>query len=149
MAIGEFCNREVIIASKNSTIKELTKLMRQHHVGDVVIVEDKAGHNIPVGIVTDRDIVLELVVEDVDLNACMAGDIMSFELVTVKESDGIWETLQQMRSKGIRRIPVVNEQNALVGIISADDLLELITEEMSDLVKIISRQQRKEREKRA
>ena len=74
---------------------------------------------------------------------------MSFELVTVKESDGIWETLQQMRSKGIRRIPVVNEQNALVGIISADDLLELITEEMSDLVKIISRQQRKEREKRA
>lgn len=149
MAIGEFCNREVIIASKNSTIKELTKLMRQHHVGDVVIVEDKAGHNIPVGIVTDRDIVLELVAEDVDLNACMAGDIMSFELVTVKESDGIWETLQQMRSKGIRRIPVVNEQNALVGIISADDLLELITEEMSDLVKIISRQQRKEREKRA
>jgi CBS domain-containing protein len=141
MTVGKFCNREVIIADKNSSIAEIAKLMRKHHVGDVVLVNDKGGRTKPVGILTDRDIVIELIASDVPLDSVSAGDIMSYELVTAKEEDSIWDTLQRMRAKGIRRVPVVNDKEELEGILSVDDLLELFAEELNLLAKVPFREQ--------
>ena len=135
MTVGKFCNREVIIADKNSSIAEIAKLMRKHHVGDVVLVNDKGGRATPIGILTDRDIVIELIACDVPLDSVSAGDVMSYELVTAKEEDSIWDTLQRMRAKGIRRVPVVNDKDELEGILSVDDLLELFAEELNLLAK--------------
>lgn len=148
MSIGEYCNREVIVAHRQRSIFEISQLMRRHHVGDVVIVDEQGGGNVPVGIITDRDIVLEMIAAQVPLESCVAGDIMSYELVMARENEGLWEVLQRMRARGVRRIPVVDDRNLLVGLITADDLLELISEEMADLVRVVAKEQKRERETR-
>ena len=147
MLVGEFCNREVVIAHKDSTLIEIAKLMRQHHVGDIVLI-DEDGIRKPVGIVTDRDLVVEIIAQEVPVEDCIVGDIMSFDLVTASETDGIWETLQKMRTSGIRRLPVIDTEGSLVGIVTADDLLELLSEELSDLVKLIFKEQSREQKLR-
>ena len=118
MSVGEICNREVVIAEKDSSVTDVVKLMREYHVGDVVIVEKHDGVNVPVGILTDRDIVIEVLAENVALDAVTAGDIMSYDLLVAREGDGIEDAINLMRKKGIRRLPVVNEQGALEGVIT-------------------------------
>lgn len=141
MTVGKFCSREVIVAEKESSVTEIARLMRNHHVGDVVIVEGGEKQARPIGILTDRDIVIELIACDVALDSVTAGDIMSYELVTAGENDSIWDTLQHMRARGIRRLPVVNDGGYLVGILAADDLMELFAEELNLLARIPFREQ--------
>lgn len=148
MTVGHFCNREVVICGRESTIVEVAQLMRQHHVGDVVIVQDREDISVPVGIITDRDLVVELIADGVDLDTVSVGDVMSFELITAREDDSIWETLNRMRAQGVRRIPVVDEQGGLEGILSLDDILELLAEELSILAKIPTCAQTKEEQLR-
>lgn len=149
MPIGELCNRDVVFATRSDSIREAARLMREHHVGDVVVVDEKDGVRKPVGIVTDRDIVIEIIAKELDLEQVAVGDIMSFDLVTARESDGICETIQLMRAKGVRRLPVVNAKGALVGILTVDDIIGLLSEEMVELAKLISREQAMERKKKA
>ena len=144
MSVGEFCNREVVIADKTASLIEIAKLMRRHHVGCVVITESQAGNNLPVGIVTDRDIVLEIVAPKLDLEAVNVGDVMSSDLLLAREVDGLWETLKRMRSRGVRRIPVVNDEKVLVGILTVDDILEVLANEFSELVTLMNKERRKE-----
>ena len=148
MTVGKFCNREVVVAKRGNTILDVAKLMRQYHVGDVVIVDTIDDRNIPVGIITDRDIVVELLATEVSLAEIAVGDAMSFEVVTAHEYASIWDALQTMRSHGIRRIPVVNDAGGLEGILCADDLLELLADELSTLAGIPGRQCQGEKEKR-
>lgn len=146
MTIGEFCNREVVIATRDSTICEVAKRMRQYHVGDVVVVDSSGSENKPIGIITDRDIVLKIVAGAVDHNAVIAGDVMSGELLLGREQDGIWVTLQRMRSHGVRRLPVVNDRGGLEGIVTVDDLLELLSEELLSLSRLVNREIEREKE---
>jgi CBS domain-containing protein len=148
MTVGHFCNREVVICGRESTIVEVAQLMRQHHVGDLVIVEDREDVTVPVGIITDRDLVVELIADEVDLDAVTVGDVMSYELVTARTDDSIWETLKRMRGQGVRRIPVVNDQGGLEGILALDDILELLAEELSMLAKVPVCAQKKEEQLR-
>lgn len=148
MSIGEFCTREVVVAEKNIGMVALAQLMRKYHVGDVVIVEKHVDRMLPVGIVTDRDIVVELIAEEVDLESVTAGDVMSTGLITAKQKDGLWDTLQLMRSQGIRRLPVVSEEEFLEGILTVDDLIELLADELVILAKIAGRGQKYEEENR-
>ena len=106
--------------------------MRDHHVGDVIVVEHKENGRIPVGILTDRDILIGLLAEGIDLNAVTAGDVMSSELITVEEYDDILVTIELMQDKGVRRIPVVNREGGLEGILAVDDMIELFAEELAD-----------------
>lgn len=144
MSVGEFCNREVIIVNRDETVQEAAKLMRQHHVGDVVVVEDRSGVKVPVGIVTDRDIVVEIVATELDQTAITVGDIMAPDLFTVKESADVFESIQYMRRKTVRRLPIVNDGGGLVGILTLDDVLELLSEELLDISKLIKYEQKKE-----
>jgi len=134
MSVGEFCNREVIIVEKQESVIEAAKLMRHHHVGDVVVVEEKEDMNVPVGIVTDRDIIIEVLAEDVEPASVAVADIMSGELATAREEDELFETIKYMRSRAVRRLPVVDARGALVGILAVDDVLDLVAEQLSDLV---------------
>lgn len=146
MPISEICNREVVITYKDSSIVEVAKLMRHHHVGDVVVVDSVGDQSVPVGIITDRDIVVEIIAGDVPLGSVTASDVMSYDLITAREQDGIWDTLQRMRSSGIRRMPVVNEKGGLEGILTVDDLLELFSDELMSLAKVTIREQAREKE---
>ena len=148
MAVAEICNRGVIILQRDDTILEAAKLMRQHHVGDVVVVEERGGVRVPVGIVTDRDLVVEIMATGLDQTVITVGDIMIQELATVKESTGVFESIQYMRSKAVRRLPVVDENGALVGILALDDLLELLSEELLAIVKLVRHQREKETRRR-
>lgn len=148
MPIGEMCNREVVIVGKETSILEVAQLMRQHHVGDVVVVEERGDRRIPVGIVTDRDIVIEVVAKDVDFHNLVVGDIMGLQLATVQEREGVFETMEVMRLRGVRRLPVVDEEDGLIGIVTLDDLIGLLAEEMNELAGLISREQAREAQAR-
>jgi len=136
MPIGEFCNREVVFATRQTSIPEAAQLMRQYHVGDLVVVDEVDGKRVPVGIVTDRDIVIEIIAKSLDFNEFTVGDIMNPQLISVQEKEGVFETIRLMRTRGIRRIPVVNQEGGLEGLVSADDMLDLMAEEMAELAKI-------------
>ena len=144
MPIGEFCNREVVFATREASIPEAAQFMRKYHVGDLVVVDEVDGKRVPVGIVTDRDMVIEIISQSLDFNEFSVGDIMSPQLVSVLETEGVFETIRLMRTKGIRRIPVVNQEGGLEGIVSADDILDLLAEEMAELAKVAPREQERE-----
>lgn len=148
MAIGEICNREVVYAARDTTVQAAAKLMRHYHVGSLVIVDDLAGKRIPVGIVTDRDIVVEVDATDLDPKVITIGDIMTPELITVPESEGVLETMEVMRFKGVRRMPVVDSDGQLAGIVTIDDLIEVLVEELTDLTRSISKEQTREMQSR-
>jgi CBS domain-containing protein len=144
MPISEFCNREVVFATRKTSIPEAAQLMRQYHVGDLVVVDEVDGRRVPVGIVTDRDIIIEIIAKSLNMDEFSVGDIMGPQLISVREDEGVFETIRLMRAKGIRRIPVVNQEGGLEGIVSADDILDLLAEEMAELAKLAPREQMRE-----
>jgi CBS domain-containing protein len=145
MPIGDVCVRDVVCAGKDTTILDAARLMRQHHVGNLVVVEDSAnGRRYPVGIITDRDIAVSVIAPALDAALFTLGDLLSQELVTAQENQGIFESIQNMRMHGVRRMPIVDRQGALVGIVSVDDLIRLLGEELSELAKLIAREQARE-----
>jgi CBS domain-containing protein len=149
MPISEICSRGVVIATADDSLRTVAELMRQHHVGSVVVTHDADGVVYPVGIITDRDIVLALVAKNVSPDAVRAGDVMSEPIETTDENDEVWQVLDRMRRRGVRRLPVVGVRGELIGIVSADDLLELVAEEVTSLARIIGREQHQEVNRRA
>lgn len=144
MPISEVCNREVVIVQPGDSILDAAQLMRLHHVGDVVVVQNLGSRRIPVGIVTDRDLVVEIMASELDPTALTVGDIMVPDLATVCENASLLEAVEQMRAKGVRRLPVTDAVGNLSGILTMDDLLELLAEEMSDLARSMTQGQKKE-----
>lgn len=139
MSIGDICNRDVVVVEREATVREAARLMREYHVGDLVVVRG-GGVKEPIGIVTDRDIVVEVLGEDVAVDAVTVGDIMSDKLVTGREEDELWDTLQRMRIAGVRRLPVVDRHGALQGILTLDDVIELMAEELAQAAKLVARE---------
>lgn len=148
MAIGDICTRDTVFTTKDSSIGAAARLMREHHVGDLVVVEEKNGRRIPIGILTDRDLVVEILAKEADMNSLTVGDLMIEDLVTAREGDGLYETIQRMRAKGVRRVPVVDAHGSLIGIVSVDDLLDLLADELTALARLVSREQARERTRR-
>ena len=125
----------------DATLKEAAKEMREADVANIVVVKDGAI----CGIVTDRDIVVSVVALGLDPAGLQVGDIMTDDLLTADEHDDVSATIERMRLRGIRRVPVVGEGGRLAGIVSADDLLGFLAEEMEDLARISPYQQQHER----
>lgn len=144
MPVSEICNREVIVVQRETTVNEAAKLMRQQHVGSVVVVEERKGVRVPVGIVTDRDLVLEVMAPELAQMVITVGDIMEPKLVTVQDGMGIYESIRYMRVEGVRRLPVVDSRGGLIGILALDDLLELLAEELLELSRLVKHEQKKE-----
>ena len=145
MSIGALCNREVIVTGPDTSAEAAAQLMRSHHVGDVVVVEESGGERRPIGLITDRDLVVEVIAQRVDPSAVTVRDLMTRNLEAVLETTDFWDALSHMRACGVRRIPVVNERGGLEGIFTFDDALELIAEGLVDLVKVVGRQFERER----
>jgi CBS domain-containing protein len=118
--------------------------MRQYHVGDLVVMDLVKDKRVPVGIVTDRDIVIVIIGESLSVDDFTVGDIMSQQLISVPETAGVIETIRLMRANGIRRIPVINEKGGLAGIISVDDMMDLLAKELTELAKVAPREQDRE-----
>jgi CBS domain-containing protein len=144
MTVGQICNRVVVFAFRNTPLPDAAKLMRENHIGSLVIVDESDRGRIPVGMLTDRDIAIAVVAQALDPRTLTAGEVMSGELVTANEQDDMLDTLQRMRRRGVRRVPVLTATGTLAGIVTLDDLLELVAEQLGDVVKAIATEQSRE-----
>lgn len=144
MNIGEICNREVVFSTEDMSVKEAAELMRDQHVGSLVVVREAQAGRIVVGMMTDRDIAVVAVARDFDPQSLRVADIMSSDPVTARPEHSVNEVLTMMRERGIRRVPVTSDDGVLIGLVTLDDLLEVVAEEMQDFVKAIASAQRRE-----
>jgi signal-transduction protein with cAMP-binding, CBS, and nucleotidyltransferase domain len=118
--------------------------MRNQHVGSVIVIDDQAKRDDPRGIVTDRDIVIEAVALGLDPATLTAGDVMTMPLATVNDRDDILDALARMREHGVRRLPVLDDAGHLSGIVTVDNLLEALAEQLDAVVRVIKTEQSRE-----
>jgi len=139
--VGDLCNRQVVSTTETEPIRQAARRMRQHHVGDLIVVD---GHRLPIGVVTDRDLVVGPLAGHEDVNLLTVGDVMTRNPVMASVSQGLEEALDLMRSRAVRRLPVVNAAGELEGILTLDDVLAVLNGELSKLVQLVMREQGRE-----
>jgi CBS domain-containing protein len=127
---GDICTRSVTFAHRSMAVDEAARMMREQHVGSLVVVDDAPEGRVVVGMLTDRDIVTAIVAKAVDPGIVSVGEAMSTDVVTAREDDSIVDLLGSMRRKGVRRVPVVDARGVLVGLVALDDLLEVVAQEL-------------------
>lgn len=132
MTVDDLVRTAPIAATRKASIAEVASLMRDERVGSVVIEEDDR----PVGIVTDRDITVQVTAEGRDPHEVTAEDVMSADPVTVERDAGVFDVIRTMAEHGVRRIPVVDGGD-LYGIITLDDLDRLLSDEQHHLARVI------------
>lgn len=150
MAIGKYCKREVVVAAPGVSVEHAAQLMSEYHVGGLVIADQVGGGRFrPEGIVTDRDIVMELAANsEADFERVSVGDIQMRTLITARECDDVFEVVDKMRRFDIRRMPIVDDHGLLVGIVSADDLMVVLTNYLRDLSLLLGYQNLREESER-
>jgi CBS domain-containing protein len=136
--LGNICTRDAVIVNKQATIKQAAELMRSRHVGSLVVVDTVAEEVKPIGLITDRDILLAIVAMDLDPNVFLLEDMLERPLITGLDTASAASGLRLMRKHGIRRLPVVDKGGVLVGIITLDDLLRTVSHYMNDVVKLLA-----------
>ena len=122
-------NRKVISVTRDQNVREVARLMAKEKVGAILVSDQHQ----PVGIITDRDIAIKCVAENHQPEDCKASDLMTRSPATVKETDGLYDCIHQMREHRVRRIPVVDQNGNAVGIVTFSDLVGIISKEFSEL----------------
>jgi len=133
-ALSRF-ERPVVTATLDEQVFDVACRMRDQHVGCVVVVRDGR----PLGMLTDRDIVLRVVAEGLDARTLLVSSIVTYEAMTILRTDGFETALRTMREHGIRRVPIVDEDGRITGIVTADDLVALLGSELASLSEAITR----------
>jgi CBS domain-containing protein len=144
--IGELCNRSVVIAREHETLRDAALRMREYHVGSIVVVRDGPGGRVPVGLVTDRDIVTGVVAAPGRVAKLTLAELELPPLHTAREHEDFYDVLARMRDLGVRRFPVVDALGTLQGIIAFDDLVVFASEQLSRLTELLQRGERRERD---
>jgi CBS domain-containing protein len=149
MNVGRICNRHVVQTTPTERILAAARRMRDEHVGDLVVVDEVRGKLIPVGMLTDRDIVVGIVARDVEHLATLdVGDVLNREVLTAEESEDVRAVLDRMAQNGVRRMPVVDDGGTLVGIFSLDDWLGTVSQDFHCALRILDRERREEQKRR-
>ena len=134
MALQDIIRKDISVVNSATELKEAAKLMYQNHVGSVVVVDKENGkQGIPIGILTDRDIALTFGKQGLLDPSCEVKEVMSTGVIVCSPEDGIYETISKMSKNGIRRMPVVNKQDQLLGVVESDDLFQLLGKEINEL----------------
>jgi CBS domain-containing protein len=149
LTTGEICTREVAFALRAMPLVEAAQIMRETHVGCLVVVDEVGTRRIVVGVLTDRDVVVSVVAPGLDPAALTVGDVMSAEPVTARENDSLIDLMRLMRARGVRRVPVTQADGELIGIATLDDVLAILAEELGLLVAAIDRESQRERKLRS
>ena len=132
--LGKICTKPVVTASAQTTVDQAARAMRSKNVGALVVVN--AGR--PVGMLTDRDVAVEVVAKGMDPDTVRVGDVMGKKPVTIREELGILDAAKVFAKTGVRRLPVVTKSGVLVGIIAVDDLIMLLGNEMGHVAGALS-----------
>jgi CBS domain-containing protein len=136
MGLKQCCREEVIAVTPDTSVLEVAKIMEQKNVGSVVVVSGER----PVGIITDRDLVVRIFAQGKSHEGLSAQDVMTKDLVTLTDATGIYEAIEQITDLGIRRMPLVDNSGRLIGIITLDDIIRLIGKEMANIAKNLETQ---------
>jgi CBS domain-containing protein len=147
MLLNEICSTAVVCCSRETSALEAATIMRKKHVGDLVVVDGQDEDCTPVGLITDRDLVVKVLGNELDPASTPVGRIMRTPLVTAQDIEDTSEAIARMRANGVRRLPVLGREGTLVGIVTLDDLLKLVATEATALTEIVTREQ--DREQRA
>jgi CBS domain-containing protein len=136
MSVSELCRRGVVTIHRNATVEDAAQMMRASHIGNVIVV-DAADTRKPVGIITDRDIAVEVVAQGLAPAQTRVGSVMSAPVVSLSEDDSFIEALDKMSAQGVRRAPVLDRDGRLKGLVSVDDLVPLIARELAKIGALI------------
>lgn len=148
MVLKDICILDVATCARTTTILEAARLMRQHHTGTLLVIDDPQGERTPAGIVTDRDIVVQALANELDAAKENVSRIMSAKLVIGSASESVAVGLERMQRHGVRRLPVVEHGGGLLGIVTLDDLLTLLAKQAAALADIVSKEQVHEKRER-
>lgn len=148
MKLKELCVLDVACCQQNTTIAEAARLMRQHHTGDLIVTDESDGTREPVGIVTDRDIVMEVIAKGHDPDRTHVMEVMASPVVVASGSETVGAAIERMRTHGVRRLPIVDDNGAVLGILTLDDLYRVLAEHTAALAAIVSKEQTREHRSR-
>jgi len=143
MNVDEICQKNVVTIGQTEGVTAAVKLMREKHIGYLIVVESEAQapQPVPIGVLTDRDVVVTVLARTADARELTVGDVMTRKPVVVRDTDSIKVALQEMRRIGVRRLPVVNDDGRLTGVLSLDDLLDSFATQLTDAAQAIRRGQ--------
>ena len=136
MPIPDRYLKDICVVAPTTTARYAARMMHESHIGSVVVIDD---HRRPIGLATDRDLALHVLTNELDPEATTVGDCMSSPPVTLARSASLSEASAQMRRHGVRRLPIVDDDGKLVGIISGDDLVLLLGRELNELSLAVQR----------
>lgn len=137
MKLGSVCTRSVVTTTADRPLAEAAREMLERNIGALAVVGSHDGLRRAVGIVTDRDIVCGQLTHAADLHCLTVGEVMTAEPLTLSEQTGVAEAIDCMSRSGVRRVLVVNEAGSLSGIVSIDDLLPIVADELGVLAKLL------------
>ena len=139
MDIGKICKRNVVTVRETDELTHAARLMREKHIGYLIVVKPNVtdGTFTPVGVMTDRDIVVAVVAQETDPRSLRVGDVMTRQPAVVEEESSLATALQLMRRIGVRRLPVIARAGMLVGVLSLDDVLDALAGELIDIASSI------------
>jgi signal-transduction protein with cAMP-binding, CBS, and nucleotidyltransferase domain len=146
MRIADLCQRDIVTCDPAQSSDVLAAMMRECHVGDLIVVQQLDGRQTPVGIITDRDLVLKVLAPGLDPASVTASDLMN-PVSTITENELVYDAVWAMRRRGCRRLPVTDSQGGLVGLVSVDDLTQFLAEELTELARVSPLQRRLESER--
>ncbi len=145
MNIGELCSRDLVEAPSDMPLLKVAQLMRDEHVGIVVVTKAPADEAVAAGVITDRDIAFAVLDRAGEVAGQCAGDVMRRDPLVLCEDDSVETAIQRLMERGVRRAPVVTVSGRLIGIISTDDLFAHVARELAGLARLLERQPGQER----
>jgi len=145
MLLRDICTVDVVCCGPDTSAVDAARLMRERHVGDLVVVGDPDDGRAPIGIVTDRDLALGVLGEGLDAGTTKLSALLHHPVVIAKDTEDRSAIIERMRTHGVRRVPVVDEHGKVVGIITLDDLLRLCIRDANNLLEAIDKGQSRER----
>lgn len=146
MLVATLCSRRPVTVATGAPMSDVARLMRDQHVGAVIVTEDGAQGLRPLGMITDRDIVRAQLERTADLSRLSAGDVMTRNPLVLREDESIDGAIAHLHARGVRRAPVVAPDGTVIGLISADDLLSQVAHKLVGLAEIVAWQRRVERD---
>lgn len=148
MLLKEVCVLDVVCCGRDTGVIEAARMMRKNHTGDLIVVDDPDEARVPAGILTDRDIVVEVLGNDLDPAKTTVAQVMSTKLVVAQDTEDTAVAVERMHVHGVRRLPVVNHSGSLVGVFTLDDAIKLHAARAAEFVDIATKGQTHERRTR-
>jgi predicted transcriptional regulator len=149
MKVHQHCTRGAISVDVDAGVVEAAKLMRAHHVGFLCVLDAKQSTRAPVGVITDRDIVVQIDALEIDPKSVKVGDVMTRNPIVSEENENLLDVVGAMRLAGVRRTPVVDAAGALTGVLAVDDVIDAVSGMLCDIAGTIRNEQRFEKRTRS